>query len=104
GEKLAAGLAALRGQLVLAQAGPKRFGFQLLKKGFDFCDGSAAAVAGLAHRAPKIKLACMHRLPPWPLTMPTLASFTWRSGSTSLPRSWRAASVTCSMPSMCACE
>src|SRR5260370_40568803 len=104
GEKLATGFAALSREFVLAQICPKRFGFELFEKRFNSCDCSAAAVTGFAHRAPRIKLACMHRLPPWPLTMPALAFFTWRSGSTSLPRSWRAASVTCSMPAIGACE
>src|SRR5215467_14719171 len=82
GKKLATGIAALRRQLVLAQICPEGLRFQFIQKGSDFSDVASTAVAGLAHNAPKIKLACMHKLPPWPLTIPALASFTWRSGST----------------------
>src|SRR5687767_596275 len=68
--------AALRRQFVLAQISPKRFCFRFFEERFYFANGSPAVVLCLAHTAPKIKLACMHRLPPWPLTIPSLAFFT----------------------------
>src|SRR6266508_4073033 len=103
-DKFVGGFAPLGGEFVFAEMGPEWFGFELFEKGFNFAHGSAATIAGFAHKAPNINVACMHRLPPWPLTMPALAFFTCRSGSTSLPRSCFAASVTCNMPSMCACD
>jgi hypothetical protein len=30
---------------MLSEIGPERFGFKLIEKGFDFTDGSAAAIA-----------------------------------------------------------
>src|SRR5262245_23042690 len=90
-KNLAACRAALRGQLVLAQIGPKRLGLGLVQIRLASTPGAAAFV--FAHDAPRLKVACMARLPPWPLTMPTLALATWRSGSASLPRNCFTASV-----------
>src|SRR5512145_3344444 len=104
GEKFAAAFAALGSELVLAQVCPEGLGFQLFEKRPYFPDSPSPFILGFAHSAPRISVACMHRLPPWPLTMPALAFFTWRAGSTSLPRNCLAASVTWSMPSMWACD
>jgi hypothetical protein len=63
-KKFAARAAALRRQFVLAQTSPKRLGFRFLEEWLYFADGSSAVILCVAHSAPKIILACTHRLPP----------------------------------------
>ena len=76
GKKFAAALTALCGEFVFPKIRPEGLGFELFEERFDSTYGSAATVFSFAHIAPNIKLACMHKLPPWPLTIPTLAFFT----------------------------
>src|SRR4029079_14095021 len=106
-EKLPARGTALGGELVVFQIGPERLRLDLFQERLHFRNRPAPTVFGFlcfAHNAPNISVACIQRLPPWPLTIPARALRTWRSGSTALPRSCFTASVTCNMPSICACD
>jgi hypothetical protein len=55
------------------QVSPEWLGFKFIQKRSILRSRPASFVLRFAHTAPKIRVECMHRLPPWPLTIPNAA-------------------------------